>query len=293
MKPTIICNGDSWVFGCEITSPEIDKKYGGPVDVYRGTYDFFDENDEYRIARIWPTYLKNYLDCETINIAWPADDNKTIVYRTIDYITRNYLATNKSTEDLVVIIGWSSPERNSFWYKSENVDWHFRLWPHVRHFDDPPQEEFWKLYVQHIWNPEEYIPRYIIDNITIKSFCEANKIKYLLFDSFYQVGGEHVDKWEKPPIEKVIEGMSKYVYASGYENLKREYNTIDWIKIWNEIKFPNFYYKYKNKNTFNDFIQSKLDNPYIGLHPSPEAHDIWAEEIATYLKKYILNSNVI
>lgn len=288
MKPTIVCNGDSWVFGCEITSPEIDEKYGGPVDVYRGRYDYFEENDEYRMARIWPTYLKKYLDCETVNISWPADDNKTILYRTIDYITREYLTPKKSTEDLVVIIGWSSPERNSFWYKSENVDWHYRIWPHVQHFDDPPQEEIWKLYVEHMWNPEEYIPRYIIDNLTIKGFCESNNIKYLLFDSFYQVANAHVDKWHKPAMEQVIDKMKKHSYMVGYEKLKREPLILNWLNIWNEIKFPYFYNKDKPNNTFNQFIKSNLENPYIGLHPSPEAHDIWAQEVARYLKKHIL-----
>lgn len=288
MKPTLVCNGDSWVFGCEITDPKVDEKYGGPVDVYRGTYDFFEENDAYRVPRIWTTHIKKYLDCDTVNISWPADDNKTILHRTIDYITRNYLSKNISTDNLVVIIGWSSPERNSFWYKSEKLNWHFRLWPHVQHFDDPPQEEIWKLYVKHLWNPEEYIPRYIIDNITIKSFCESNNIKYLLFDSFYQVAGEPADNWAKPPIEKVIRQMNKHTYLSGYENFNRVPNMLDWQKIWDQVKFPYFYNKDKANSTFNDYIKTKLENPYIGLHPSPEAHDVWAEEVARYLKKHIL-----
>lgn len=288
MKQTIICNGDSWVFGCEITNPEVDKKYGGPIDVYRGSYDYFEENDEYRVARIWPTYLKKYLDCETVNISYPADDNKTILYRTIDYITRFYLEPKKSTENLIVVIGWSSPERNSFWYKSKNIDWHFRIWPHVPHFDDPPQEEFWKLYVKHLWNPEEYIPRYIMDNITIKSFCEANNIKYLLFDSFYQIGYEPASNWDKPSIYKDIDKMKKHHYFTGYEESNRKINVHAWDKVWDQVKFPNFYHKDTPKSTFNDFIQQKLDNPYIGLHPSPEAHDVWAQEIAGYIKNHII-----
>ncbi len=288
MKPTLLCNGDSWVFGCEITDPEVDKKYGGPVNVYRGEYDYFEENDAYRIPRIWPTYIKKYLDCETVNIAWPADDNKTILYRTIDYITTNYLTKNKPTDNLVVIIGWSSPERNSFWYKSENINWHFRIWPHVQHFDDPPQKKIWELYVKHLWNPEEYIPRYIIDNITIKSFCESNNIKYLLFDSFYQVAGEPTSKWEKPPIEKVIKKMNKHTYLTNYEQYNRIPIMFEWGNIWDEIKFPNFYNKGKAGNTFNEYIQARLEKPYIGLHPSPEAHNVWAEELARYLKEHIL-----
>ena len=120
MKYQIICNGDSWTFGCELTDPEVDRKYGGPVKVYRGEYDYFEENIPYRTARIWPTYLRRYLDCQTVNLSWPADDNTTIYNRTIDYVTREYLSKSRSTENLVIIIGWTSPERNSFCGKMMN-----------------------------------------------------------------------------------------------------------------------------------------------------------------------------
>ena len=34
----IICNGDSWVFGCEIVNPEISKRYN--KNVHPGEYDY-------------------------------------------------------------------------------------------------------------------------------------------------------------------------------------------------------------------------------------------------------------
>ena len=87
----------------------------------------------------------------------------------------------KSTKDLLVIIGWTSPERNSFWWKDEKISNLFRLWPHIRHFDRPLQENFWKIYVDSMWNEEEYIPRYIMDVLTLQNFCNQHNIKLIFY----------------------------------------------------------------------------------------------------------------
>lgn len=288
MKYTLICNGDSWTFGCEITDPKLEEKYGDPKVVYRGTYDFFEENIPYRSQRIWPTYIKQFIDCETVNLGWPADDNKTILNRTIDYISSEYIAKGIPTDNIIVIVGWTSPERNSFWWKDDKWDWIFRLWPNVKHFDRPLQEEFWKIYVENMWTEAEFIPRYIMDNLQLQNFCLVNNIKYLMYDSFYQISGKHVNQW-KMNIDFLIKKMKNYQYSiDNPESYERIVKMHDWANVWNQIKSPNFYKKGESGNTFNEFIQSKLKNPYIGLHPSPEAHLIWAKELANYLKEYII-----
>ena len=96
------------------------------------------------------------------------------------------LAKNVPTDDLFVIIGWSSPERHSFWYKDDKFNGAFRLWPQVQYFDRPPQEDFWKLYVTYLWNREEYLPRYVMNVLQFQNFCDSNNIKWLCFNAFYQ-----------------------------------------------------------------------------------------------------------
>jgi len=287
MKYKLICNGDSWVFGCEIVDPVLAARY--PPDVYVGEYDFSEENIKYRTSRIWTTYIKEYLNCDTVNLAWPADDNKSILQRTVDYVTQEYLSAGKSTEELVVIVGWSSPERNSFWWKGEPSNHSFRLWPHIQHFVHPDQKKFWELYVRYLWNPEEYMSRYVMDNLTLQNFCIANNIKYLIYNSFYQFKDSHVSTWNQD-LTKLIDSLSKVGYNIDSEITKeRSVKTFDWKKSWDQIKTPNFYRKNKPVSTFNEFIQANLKDPYVGLHPNPEAHRIWAKEIARYLKEYILN----
>jgi hypothetical protein len=48
-KLEIICDGDSWVFGSEIISPNIDG------------YDYYEINDSYRVPRIFPTFLSKII----------------------------------------------------------------------------------------------------------------------------------------------------------------------------------------------------------------------------------------
>jgi len=82
-KLKIICNGDSWVFGSEIADPQISIRYDGTV--HPGKYDWTEENDPYRIPKIFPTKLSKIMDAEVTNLSWPADDNGTIVYCSMYY----------------------------------------------------------------------------------------------------------------------------------------------------------------------------------------------------------------
>ena len=289
-KYEVICDGDSWTFGCEIVDPEVKKKYDRPGR-YVGEYDFYEENDKYRTQRIWSTYLQEYLDCNTINISWPADDNTTILNRTINYITANYLSKGKSTENLIVIVGWTSPERNSFWYNDGELNWSFRVLPNVRHFDTPYQEEFWKLYVSYLWNREEYIPRFIMTNLQLQNFCRANNIKYVVYNSFYQTANKSVDEWEDLNVNNELSVMKASTFIETGTTENRNVHTLDWYAMWDQISDTNFYKKDQKKNTFNSYIKEHCTNPYTGLHPSPEGHRAWAKELASYLTKVIIPKN--
>ena len=54
-KLEIITDGDSWVFGSEIADPELAKRY--PPNTHPGAYDYLEENNIYRIPRIFSTHL--------------------------------------------------------------------------------------------------------------------------------------------------------------------------------------------------------------------------------------------
>lgn len=283
----IICNGDSWVFGCEIVNPEISKMYD--KNVHPGEYDYLQENDSYRIEKIFPTYLGKLLDSDVVNLSWPADDNGTILNRTISYITKTYISKNIPTDDILVIIGWSSPERNFFWYKDENFSSRFRLWPQVKHFDRKPQEEFWNLYVNYLWNEEEYIPRYVMNVLQFQNFCDVNNIKWICFNSFYQTPNENITEWEDLNFKKELDELNVNNRLHGYSlniNKEEKRKTIcyDYLPMWETINPIRFYKKNENKNTFKSFIESKKIEPvFNGWHPSPTSHELWANELFNYI----------
>ena len=289
-RPEIVCDGDSWVFGCEIVDPELQKQYDS--DVYVGFYDFEEANDSYRRPRVFSHHLQKYFDAEITNLSWPADDNGNILRRTIDYISNKYLANNLSTEDLFVMIGWSSPERNSFWYKDDNISMNFRLWPQVRHFDSKEQERFWELYVAYLWNAEEYLPRYVLNVIQFQNFCKAHNIKWMCWNSFYQrPNSHHVSLWDDLDIKSELELLNGrnhgYQYQTTADLTSRKNAIIDYRALWATVDPVRFYRKDQPNSTFKSYIQDPANSvatPFNGWHPSPDGHEAWAAELARYIK---------
>jgi hypothetical protein len=133
----------------------------------------------------------------------------TIINRTISYISSNYLAKNIPTDNLLVIVGWSSPERNSFWYKDEKTSYRFRLWPQVPLFETEQQKQFWELYVSYFWNSEEYMTRYVMNVLQLQNFCDSNGIKWMCFNSFYQTPTKDISEWNATALDDVSKELTK------------------------------------------------------------------------------------
>jgi hypothetical protein len=288
----IIIDGDSWVFGCEIVDPILASKYSS--DTHPGAYDYVQENDSYRIPKIFPTHLAKIMDADVTNLSWPADDNLTILKRTMNYITNNYIAKNKSLENLFVIIGWSSPERNSFWYKDEKISTPFRLQPQVPHFNSKMQEKIWELYVSYLWNPEEYLTRYVLNVIQFQNFCNAYNIKWLCFNSFYQTPKKNVTEWEDLDIAKELKliNLGRFHLNKTSQSLLRSTEEYNFSNLWDTVDPIRFYKKNEINNTFKSYIEdpkNQIKNVLNGWHPSPESHEAWANELFRYIKENNLN----
>lgn len=282
-RKTIIFDGDSWVFGSEIVDPILVEKYG--KDVHSGTYSHNKENDNYRIPKIFPTHLGEKLDSNVINLSWPADDNGTILNRTITYITTNYISKGLPTDNLFVIIGWSSPERLFFWYKDDKMSHRFRLWPNYQISENNEQKKFSELYISHFWNKEEYIPRYIFNVTQFQNFCNIHGIKWMCFNSFYQVPNLNPKDWSDLNVNHELSTMKidRSPYYSSFTN-KREIYSYDYYGLWSLIDEKRFYKKNDKNNTFKSFMEKKLgDKAYNGWHPSPESHKCWSDELYNYI----------
>ena len=287
-KLTIICDGDSWVFGSELVDPNISERY--PKNIHKGEYDWIDENNSYRLSKIFSTHIGNSLNANIINLAWSADDNNTILNRIITYVTVNYISKNLPTNNLFLLVGWSSPERNSFWYKDDELSYKLRIWPSIQNLQKENQKEFWNYYVEYLWNKEEYLPRHIMNILQFENFCKANNIKWLSFNSFYQNVGASIEDWKDVNIknELISLKLSNHPYHTN-KSFDREYYKQEYISLWDSIDDVRFYKKNEINNTFKSFIETNnLNTIYSGWHPSESSHKIWADELVNYIKKYKL-----
>jgi len=280
MRKTLIVNGDSWTHGSEIRDPKLDESIK----------DYYSPNDAYRIPKIYPTHLSNILDYDLINLSFPADDNKRILNRTITYLVENYIKPKKSTKDIFVIVGWSSPERASFWWSNGEM---FRMWPHDPSIYDSDQKRFWKLYVQYLWNIEEYIPRYIMEVFTFQNFCNQHNIKWLCFNAFScetKAKRAHWN-WTDLDVRKTL-NTPPFPYIENFNittnevDSRQEYSTT-YLPVWDTIDKIRFYKKDKKNNTFRSFISKNVNKRerWNGIHPSPSSHKAWANELYHYIDR--------
>ena len=247
----IICDGDSWTAG-DIVDPELFGDNLSEVD--------HPDNDQYRLPRVWPHKLGNSLGIDVLNTSYSGSSNDSIVRRVLRN-TLEQLETYNS-EELFVIVGWSSPERKDFFYEGEFKCFYPMEFGDLKGKTDI--DKFKKLYLKYFWEGGEYVTRYVQQNLLLHTFLENRGIKHYFFDAFY----------EKKRIESNKDGGM-------YSNVELE-NEID-------ITNPTFEYYLKIRplftkdKSFRSFLMVDEENfddeLWDWYHPSEKAHELWAEEL--------------
>ena len=208
------------------------------------------------------------LDYETINKSEAGSSNDGIVRRVYRNVL-NLLKENKP-EDLFVIIGWTSPERKDFYYNWRHTSWE-TLYPaqfkQDFHFHDKVAEKelqvFYKTYLKYFWNQEEYLERYIQQNLSLHHFLLNKGIKHLFFDAFYEskTGG----MWENKDLLD---------HLSDSDTFQSEF-----IKLREKVFVP-----ISMKQYLLDSGQKSMWDEY---HPSEQGHKYWSKNINKILKSII------
>lgn len=262
-KTRLVVAGDSWSYGSEIRDPKLPKS----------VHDWDPPNDEYRIPRIWPSKLANLMEIsEVINLSYPAASNDRILRHLIGWLVQEHVSKGKSTEDLFVIVGLTSPERKDFYYKDKKTNFWFTLWPMWKHlYPQKPLNTFSEIYSKYLWNVEESTHRYLNQILYLQTFFELHKIKYLFFQAFYQRNDMHIQEWIDDPYHRHYNGQPDHL-------------------IWNLIDPLRFMHKDDEIHSFHNYIKSQdLDPNYSnvisGMHPSEYGHTLWAEHIYQYLQE--------
>ncbi len=269
MKKIILCDGDSWTSG-DIVDPNI---FGDKLEHVNHP-----KNTEYRLPRVWPGKLEKLIGIETDNISIAGSSNDAIVRRTLRRVIQ--LLETYKPEEIFVIIGWSSPERKDFYYNGKWESWE-TLYPAQlsQDFPDMRLKNFYEIYLDIFWNEEEYIERYIQQNLLLHHFLNSHNIKHLFFDAFYE---KEDGMFKDVDIEETFYNFhflrSDKIGGDRIRELEfsgNKYLIDEFLKLREKIF---------KKESFRRYIGFKDMKLWDGVHPSEEAHEKWAQELNRELR---------
>jgi len=284
MSKLIICDGDSWTSG-DIIDPEL---FGDDF-----SHINHPDNDQYRLPRVWPHKLGELLNVDVSNVSVAGSSNDAVIRRTIPRVME--LLEKYKSEEIFVIVGWSSPERKDFFYNGEWSCWE-TLYPAQIEQNLPNKdiEKFYKLYLKYYWNPQEYMNRFINQNLYLHYFLERNNIEHLFFNAFYECSSNGNDIYEKFVTESVSGIREKSDLINDIKSL--------FPKVGNDFmddgyfRSTNFYVveeflDMKNKvmknTSFRNFLMDRDLFQIPAQHPNEQEHQLWAEELYKDLKDKI------
>ena len=258
----LLAEGDSWTAG-DIIDPNLQDKLNGNVNA--------PENDHWRLPKVWPSKLGKHINTEVINAAHAGSSNDGIARRTVNKVLE--LLKDNKPEDILVVIGFSSPERKDFFYARDNEASWDTIYPLDNFVNSPDRENFKKNYVNLYWNEFEYFTRYLNTVIYLHSFLQTKNIDHLFFNAFYQ---ENNGKLNSRSFKKMLKRFQEkhsevFLNKIGISNLFKEYSIIE------DCCFVN--------TSFKSYLDNQEGSYLDGLHPSEEGHSIWAKFLANFISE--------
>jgi len=279
----LIVTGDSWMFGSEIIDPSI--------ETHIDEWDIL--NTKYREKHIFPTLLSQKLNINfKKNLSFPADSNDKIFRKLYNYLYRYYIKNSKLSKDVFVVVQLSSFDRRDFHYKGENdgvATWK-TIWPNWEHdYLDFAFNKFADTYSRLVQSDLDNLRRYLDQILAFQNFCKVYKIPYLIVQGFYHTNYS----------PKILEWYdSKYINIfneSQYERQDDEntpyFQGSSEPELWDEVDSIRFMNKDLENHSLHSILKEKNDSSlFYDVHPSEKGHEVIAEYIENYIKKYKLLS---
>jgi len=228
----LYANGCSWTAGDEIMPPE-----GEVQDLVN-----------YRYHNSWPGYLANNLGIPLwVNEGMGATGNHRIFRRTNDFIF-NWIGQGKDPKNLLIIIGWSTPERAEIAFPGG-----------IR-----------PLLVSSPGIIQTKNPDYMSYNDMLEEYYKA----------YYNVYDEQYGKQATARYMLNLRLLCKGLGIKYYDFVAVGYWPRDWEPIADKYGLPYI------ENTLSEYIAwqgvVRRDNLPVHkyLHPTKEVHKLWADELA-------------
>lgn len=180
MSMKIVVAGDSHSFGSELV-PERFRVGTQPYYLNLIPREHHSEIRAYRESHSWPAVLKRIIgdpDCEIINLSEPGSGNHRISMRLIEWLSIEHDVDENS--NLLVIVGWSSPERFDVW-SDINQRWS-TFYP-----SEPDLSTASSIYYKHMQSVKESYQRYFGQIIMLQRMLNDLGIKHAMFNSISDI----------------------------------------------------------------------------------------------------------
>jgi len=264
----LLCDGDSWTAG-DIVDPNL---FGDNLaEVHHPN------NNQYRLPRVWPHKLGKLLNVDVLNQSIAGSSNDGIVRRVL--VRVNKLLKEYNSEDLFVLIGWSSPERRDWFIDNQwktmypaQIHQEFDVQAIGKKSEDLAQ--FYKTYLTHFWEKSEYIERYLQQTLLLHYYLKNKNIKHMFFDAFYEKKIVKKSKWFES------KGESEFTAGGMYcdDEIQEVFSKGVIYDEFNLVRDSIF-----KKKSFRKFLMIDKehfdDNLWDGFHPNEKGHELWAKEL--------------
>lgn len=279
----VVC-GDSWAWGAELLDPSTGERWG--VNDVGHNHHFIPVHAEYRMKHKYPILLAEKLNAtDVVDLSMCSISNDYIFRTLMDWLATEGYLQGRDTSELLISIGWTSPERTEFYYQSRwgDTNWApFGPWQLDLAYspteEDPNKDdlfEFFRLYFDLFYHKTEYMHRYARQVWMLQFILKKLNIRYLMHQAFYHEHSLACHKWNDV----------NYWDANKLSPIDKFF--------WDDVDKNAFIFKDDTRfRTFHGYIQYrgtlKNENVLEIFHPNARGHELWAEKLYMYIKDNIL-----
>jgi hypothetical protein len=215
----LYANGDSWSAGDEFS---IDN----PMDQIKRYYS------------TWPSVLANQMQIPIIVNESLAGGNNYRIYRKTKEFIFSYIGKNKNPEELCIVIGWTTPERNEVYlngaYHSLTVNNEFYM--QIKDY-----ATYKKIFYSHL-DDTECIKSQVSQMQSLRMICNGLGIKYYDFIALgYDpnvYNSASIEHYNLPLKNLYLKNTwHKYVHDNNHPLHPNRHPTIETNKLWAELLY--------------------------------------------------------
>jgi len=279
----LLACGDSWCWGAELVDPLVE-----PIPIMNLPGGGFErqskpENIKYRLENRYINQFAKLANIESItDLSLPSQSNDAIFRKLVAWLASNGYLNGENTEELIVSIGWTSPERTEHYYKKQFGDTNYAPygpWSLDQDFtgqlgetDASKLKEFYNLFFDLFGSAEGFVTKYIHTVFLTQMLLKSLNIKYVMHQAFYHHHNMMLREWDD----------------TEYKKQNMDIVDTSTSAIWKLVDSEHFINKdHPTLSTAHHVMVDKgnLEDSFIVFHPSALGHTDWAEYMFAFCKE--------